>query len=73
MSAPSCTQVGMVGFVHLFIHRETMFSMPGLCCSKPLLNLVLAMLVPAYGLNLVWMSKIVSMARGGGSAKNKKN
>tara|TARA_B110001452_G_scaffold256497_1_gene249884 strand:+ start:770 stop:988 length:219 start_codon:yes stop_codon:yes gene_type:complete len=72
MSAPSCTQVGMIGFVHLFIHRETMLSMPGLCCSKLLLNLVLGMLVPAYGLNLIWMSKIVSMARGG-SAKKKKN
>ena len=64
-----CTQVCMFGFVHLFIHRETMFATPGLCCSRPLLKLVLGMLVPAYCLNLVWMGKIVSMVRGGAAKK----
>ena len=36
---------------------------------RPLLFLVLALLVAGYGLNLMWMRKIVKMATGGGARK----
>jgi len=58
-----------IGLLHLWIHRQTILSTPGVCCTKPLLYLVLGMLFTAYGLNLVWMAKVVRMARGSGREK----
>ena len=61
-----------LGVAHLGYHRQDLLSTPGFgCCSKPLLYLVLGMLAPAYGLNLVWMSKIVRVARGGSKMHKK--
>ena len=59
-----------VGLAHLFVHREALLSRDeatGVLAHvpAPLLWLVLVLLVGGYGLNLLWMTKIVRMASRG--------
>ena len=57
------------GGLDLWVHRQTILSTPGVCCTKPLLYCVLGMMCLAYGLNLMWMARIARMARGGAQKK----
>ncbi|KAJ1460101.1 hypothetical protein M885DRAFT_612742 [Pelagophyceae sp. CCMP2097] len=58
------------GLAHLGYNRAVLFDQTSLV-PKPLLYTTLALFVAAYGLNMLWMSKILKMARGGGKRKAK--
>lgn len=60
------------GLAHLWAVRAELFGALDGLVERPLLLLVLGLLVAGYGLNLVWMRKIVSMALGGAGSGKKR-
>jgi len=64
------------GLAHLAWHRHLLFARvegaPLAAVPLPLLVVVLLLLCGGYALNMLWMSKIVKMARGGRRAPKKR-